>query len=97
MTTYRNPILSGFYPDPSVCRVSEEDYLVTSTIEYFPAIPVFHSRDLVHWRQVGHAVSRPELLDLTRATCLGGIFAKGNPVFLDAGEYEIRSILSHGV
>ncbi len=48
---YRNPILQGFYPDPSVTRVGEDYYLVTSTFSYFPGIPVFHSRDLVNWTQ----------------------------------------------
>jgi len=75
MIRYRNPILPGFYPDPSICRVGDDYYLITSTFEYFPAIPVFHSRDLVHWRQVGHAVSRPGSLDLRQATGMGGIFA----------------------
>jgi xylan 1,4-beta-xylosidase len=75
MILFRNPIIPGFYPDPSVCRVGKDYYLVTSTFEYFPAIPVFHSRDLVHWRQIGHAVSRPGLLNLDHATNLGGIYA----------------------
>ena len=52
--SYRNPILSGFYPDPSLCRVGEDYYLVTSSFEYFPGLPLFHSRDLVHWQQIGH-------------------------------------------
>ena len=56
---YRNPILSGFYPDPSICRVQDDFYLVTSTFAYFPGIPVFHSRDLLHWKQIGNAIHRP--------------------------------------
>lgn len=60
--TYRNPVLPGFYSDPSVIRVGEDYYLVTSTFEYFPGVPVFHSRDLVNWRQVGHAIHRPQQL-----------------------------------
>ena len=59
-----NPILKGFYPDPSICRVGEDYYLVTSTFEYFPGIPVFHSRDLVNWRQIGNALDRPSQLPL---------------------------------
>ncbi len=55
---YQNPIIPGFYPDPSVCRVGEDYYLVTSTFQYFPGVPVFHSRDLVHWRQIGHCLTR---------------------------------------
>ena len=64
MATYQNPILPGFYPDPSVCRVGEDYYLVTSSFEYFPGVPVFHSRDLVHWRQLGHVLDRPSQLNM---------------------------------
>lgn len=56
--TYTNPIISGFYSDPSVCRVGEDYYLVTSTFEYFPGVPVFHSKDLVNWEQIGHVIHR---------------------------------------
>lgn len=55
---YRNPVLAGFYPDPSVVRVGGNYYLVTSSFAYFPGLPVFHSTDLVNWRQIGHALSR---------------------------------------
>lgn len=55
---YQNPILSGFHPDPSICRVGEDYYLVTSTFEYFPGIPVYHSRDMLHWEQIGHCLTR---------------------------------------
>jgi xylan 1,4-beta-xylosidase len=72
---YENPILPGFYPDPSICRVGSDYYLVTSTFEYFPGVPVFHSRDLVHWRQIGHALTRPSQLPLTGAGSSKGIFA----------------------
>lgn len=75
MKTFRNPILPGFYPDPSICRVGEDYYLVTSTFEYFPGVPVFHSRDLVHWRQIGHALSRPSQLNLDDVPPSYGIFA----------------------
>jgi xylan 1,4-beta-xylosidase len=60
--TYRNPVIPGFYSDPSVVRVGEDYYLVTSTFEYFPGIPVFHSRDLVNWEQIGHVIHRPDQL-----------------------------------
>ncbi|MBO3748029.1 glycoside hydrolase family 43 protein [Streptosporangiaceae bacterium NEAU-GS5] len=66
-----HPVIPGFHPDPSVCRVGEDYYLVTSSFEWFPGVPVFHSRDLVHWRQIGHAV-RPGL-DGVRPS--GGIYA----------------------
>ena len=54
----QNPILSGFYPDPSLCRVGEDFYLVNSTFAYFPGLPVFHSKDLVTWKQIGNAIDR---------------------------------------
>ncbi len=56
--TFRNPVIPGFYSDPSVCRVGEDYYLVNSTFEYFPGVPVFHSKDLVNWEQIGHCIER---------------------------------------
>lgn len=75
--TFRNPILPGFHPDPSVCRVGSDYYLACSSFEYFPGVPLFHSRDLVHWRQIGNALDRPGQLDLPPATASssGGIYA----------------------
>jgi alpha-N-arabinofuranosidase len=75
MARYRNPILPGFYPDPSVCRVGRDFYLVTSSFEYFPGIPIFHSRDLVSWRQLGHCLTRPSQLPLEGAKASGGVWA----------------------
>ena len=72
---FRNPIIPGFYPDPSICRVGEDYFLVTSSFEYFPGVPLFHSRDLVHWRQLGHVLDRPSQLDLSESLCSQGIFA----------------------
>ena len=72
---YRNPILAGFYPDPSLVRVGEDYYLVNSTFSWFPGIPVFHSRDLVHWRQIGNAIDRPDQLDFSGLTISKGVFA----------------------
>jgi alpha-N-arabinofuranosidase len=68
-------VIPGFYPDPSVVRVGEDYYLATSTFEYFPGVPIFHSRDLVHWRQIGHALTRPSQVPLTQAQSSGGIYA----------------------
>lgn len=73
--TFTNPILSGFHPDPSICRKGNDFYLVTSTFEYFPGVPVFHSRDLVHWEQIGHCLNRPEQLNLHGLNCSKGIYA----------------------
>src|SRR5258708_4267935 len=73
--SYRNPVLSGFHADPSICRVGDDFYLVTSSFEYFPGVPVYHSRDLVHWRQVGHALTRASQLPLAGQKSSKGIFA----------------------
>ena len=72
---YTNPIIPGFHPDPSVCRVGEDYYLVTSTFEYFPGIPIFHSRDLVNWRQIGHCLTTPQQLPLPHADSSAGLYA----------------------
>ena len=71
----KNPLLSGFYPDPSICRKDEDYYLVTSTFEYFPGVPVFHSKDLVHWHQIGHCLNRLSQIDLTGVAASQGIYA----------------------
>lgn len=72
---FKNPILSGCYPDPSCCRVGDDYYLVTSSFAYFPGIPIFHSKDLVHWQQLGHVLDRPSQLNLDGAGQSDGIFA----------------------
>jgi alpha-N-arabinofuranosidase len=72
---YRNPILNGFYPDPSVTRVGSDYYLVNSTFAYFPGIPVWHSTDLVHWTQIGNAIDRPGMLDFKRLGLSRAVFA----------------------
>ncbi|KRE98517.1 arabinofuranosidase [Paenibacillus sp. Soil766] len=75
MRMFRNPILPGFYPDPSICRVGEDYYMVTSTFEYFPGVPIFHSKDLVNWRQIGHVLDRPSQLNLDGTPASRGIYA----------------------
>ena len=72
---YRNPILSGFHPDPSITRAGDRFYLVHSTFAYFPGIPVFESRDLVHWRQIGAVIDRPSQLDFSKLGVSRGVFA----------------------
>jgi alpha-N-arabinofuranosidase len=72
---FTNPILTGFYPDPSICRVGSDYYLVTSSFSYFPGIPIFHSKDLANWNQIGHVMDRPEQLDLDGLGVSRGIFA----------------------
>lgn len=71
----KNPIIRGFNPDPSVCRVGSDYYLATSTFAYSPGVPIYHSRDLAHWRLIGHALERPSQFDLSKATNGDGIFA----------------------
>ena len=72
---YRNPILAGFYPDPSICRVGDDYYLINSTFAYFPGIPIFRSRDLVNWTQIGHVIHRPDQLPYDGLGVSRGIFA----------------------
>jgi alpha-N-arabinofuranosidase len=70
-----NPVIPGFHPDPSVARVGEDFYLVTSSFEFFPGVPIFRSRDLVHWQQVGNVLTRDSQLPLQKARPSGGIYA----------------------
>lgn len=73
--SYRNPILAGFYPDPSITRAGDKFYLVNSTFAYFPGIPVFESSDLVHWRLLGHVLDRPSQLPFDGLDISRGVFA----------------------
>jgi alpha-N-arabinofuranosidase len=72
---YTNPVLAGFYPDPGICRVGDDYFLVNSTFAYFPGIPVFQSKDLVNWKLTGHVLSRNEQLNLSGMGVSRGIFA----------------------
>ena len=72
---FRNPVIPGFYPDPSVCRVGDDYYLVTSSFEYFPGVPVFHSKDMINWEQVGHCLTRDTQVDLSKCNFSAGIYA----------------------
>ncbi len=71
----KNPILPGFRPDPSICRVGEDYYLVTSSFAYFPGVPIYHSRDLAHWEQIGSVLDRESQLPLKGCGHSEGIFA----------------------
>ena len=75
MSAIQNPILPGFYPDPSICRVGEDYYLANSTFEWFPGVPLHHSRDLMNWRLIGHALTRPAQLDLRGIADSAGVWA----------------------
>lgn len=70
-----NPVLRGFNPDPSFLRVGDDYYIATSTFEWWPGVQIHHSRDLVHWRLLTHALTRPSQLDLTGNPDSGGIWA----------------------
>jgi xylan 1,4-beta-xylosidase len=71
----RNPILPGFNPDPSICRVGEDYYIATSTFEWYPGVQIHHSRDLVNWRLVARPLDRASLLDLRGEPDSGGVWA----------------------
>ena len=57
--TFINPIINGGYPDPSIVRVENDFYIVNSSFEYFPALPIHHSKDLVNWELIGYGIDRP--------------------------------------
>jgi xylan 1,4-beta-xylosidase len=73
--TFQNPIIPGFHPDPGICRVGDDYYLVNSSFEFFPGVPIFQSKDLVHWRQLGYCLTRKSQLNLDHARASGGIYA----------------------
>ena len=75
MVIAKNPILSGFYPDPSICRVGNDFYIVNSSFVYAPGVPIFHSRDLAHWEQIGNILESKEQLQVEKSEISRGIFA----------------------
>ncbi|WP_420710499.1 glycoside hydrolase family 43 protein [Asticcacaulis sp. SL142] len=72
---YINPILSGYYPDPSITRVGDDYYLVNSSFAHYPGLPVFHSKDLVNWTQIANAINRPSQLNFDNLGTSRGVFA----------------------
>lgn len=74
-TTIQNPILTGFYPDPSIVKVGSDYYLINSTFSYFPGIPVFQSKDLKNWKQIGNVIHRPSQMDFMGEKLTRGLFA----------------------
>lgn len=70
-----NPVLAGFYPDPSVLKVGSDYYLINSTFAYFPGIPIFHSKDLKNWKQIGNVISRPSQMNFMGHRMTRGLFA----------------------
>lgn len=74
--SFINPILAGYYPDPSICKAGNDYYLVNSSFAYYPGLPLFHSTNLIDWKQIGYAMDRPSQLDLTGAPVAnGGLYA----------------------
>lgn len=76
--TYNNPIQlggGGFNPDPSIIRKGSDYFLVTSSFEYFPGVPIYHSKDLIKWELIGHALTRRSQLDIRTPEPGGGIWA----------------------
>ncbi len=73
--SFTNSILSGFYPNPSICRAGDDFYIVNSSFSYYPGLPIFHSKDLLNWQQIGYALNRPEQLNLDGAGVSRGLFA----------------------
>ena len=91
----KNPLLSGFYPDPSICAVGDDYYLVNSSFAYFPGIPIMHSKDLAHWEQIGNVLDREEQLPLEGAAHSQGIFAP-TIRYYDGVFYVICTNVTHG-
>lgn len=72
---YRNPVVRGFYPDPSVCRADGRYYMVCSSFQFFPGVPLFESSDLVNWTQIGHCLTRKSQVMLEGAGSSAGVYA----------------------
>lgn len=72
---YTNPVLKGFYPDPSVCFAEGKFYMVCSSFQYFPGVPLFESDNLVNWKQIGHVLTRKSQIMLEKINSSGGVFA----------------------
>ncbi len=70
---FNNPVISGFYPDPSICRVGDDYYTVHSSFEYFPGVPVLHSKDLVHREQIGYCLTHESQFPFKKVRASGGI------------------------
>jgi alpha-N-arabinofuranosidase len=72
---YVNPVVRGFYPDPSVCYANGKYYMVNSTFQYFPGVSLLESEDLVHWKQIGNVLTRKSQVYLEKINSSGGVFA----------------------
>lgn len=74
----QNPIIRGFYPDPSICKAKSKYYIACSSFQFFPGVPIFESEDLVNWKQAGHCLTRTEQVALHKIPSSGvvmGLYA----------------------
>jgi beta-xylosidase len=92
--SYTNPIISGFNADPSIIRVNRDFFLVTSSFEYFPGVPIYHSTDLVNWKLIGHAVTRTSQLQIHTPEPGGGVWA-ATLRFHDGFFYVVAASFEH--
>lgn len=72
---FYTPILQGCYPDPSICKRGDDYFLVASSFAFYPGIPIFHSKDLVNWKQIGHVLERPSQLKVQNSLMNHGVYA----------------------
>lgn len=97
-----NPVIPGFYPDPSICRVGDDYYIACSSFELYPGIPVFHSKDLAHWEQIGHVMTMDNGFHVEKNSMVGGVMAPTlryydglfyliNANFSDKGNYIVTA------
>jgi alpha-N-arabinofuranosidase len=93
--SYLNPILAGYYPDPSITRAGDHYYLVNSSFAHFPGIPIHESTDLVHWRLIGHALADPAALPFDGLDISRGVFAPAIQ-FHDGTFYIINTLVDSG-
>ncbi len=93
--TAQNPIMPGFYPDPSICAVGEDYYLCNSTFSYFPGLSLMHSKDLAHWEQIGNVLDRHSQLPLKDADHSQGLFAP-TIRYYNGTFYVICTNVTHG-
>lgn len=92
---YHNPIIPGFHPDPSTIRVKDTYYLVTSSFNYFPGVPLFESHDLLNWHQIGHVLTRDSQLPLFGSETHLGIYAP-TLRYHKGRYYMVTTNLDHG-
>ena len=92
---YQNPIVAGFYPDPSICRVGDDYYLVNSSFQYFPGLPIWHSKDLVNWTQIGNVIDRPSQYPMRGGDVSRGMYAPSIH-FHDGTYYVVCTLVGGG-